>query len=297
MFTNNILNDEQVKQIEENSSKPTNIPLFNSNKFFDKSANNFLGLNTNSILKNISTPNIFTKEMQLFNQAQPKINLDINNINNQDTENIINNNSLNLFNNNNIGNNVNEIKNKNNSISNANSNKNLFSTSKVDDININKQINNSFNIPMPPSFLNKEEIKKNALFINSEKTEKKNINKNIINMNDDINKNLNQNINNNIDINAITNNEKKNYNNFFKGPLIAQNPNNNFINEFTLKMNKLLFQGMNQFPFISPINNNFLSYPINYLNNNKPISMNIPQDNSIKNGNINPTQNMQDKSE
>ena len=291
MFTNNILNEEQVKQIEENSTKPTNIPLFNSNKFFDKSANNFLGLNTNSILKNISTPNIFTKEMQLFNQAQPKVNfnnLNINNINNQETKNLINNNPLNLFNNN-TNNNVNEIKNKNNSISSTNSNKILFSTSKVDDININKQLDNSFNIPMLPSFLNKEEIKKNPLFINSEKTEEININKNIIN--------LDQNINNNIDINAITNNENEICNNFYKGPLIVKNPNNNFINEFSSTMNKLLFPGMTQLSFISPINNNFLSYALNYLNNNKPMSMNFPQDNSIINASVNATQNMQNKSE
>ena len=54
--------------------------------------------------------------MQLFIQAQLKINLNINKINNQKTKNIINNNSLNLFNNS-INNNVNEINNKNNSIS------------------------------------------------------------------------------------------------------------------------------------------------------------------------------------
>ena len=296
MFTNNTLNEEQIKQIEENSIKQTDMPLFNPNKFFDKTSN-FLGLNTNSIINNISNPNIFTKDIKLFNQAQPIINL---NLNNQETKNIINNNSLNLVNN--LNNNVNEPKNKINTNSSISTNKILFSTSKIDTINNNKQLNNSFNRPIFPSFSCKENIKKNISFINEEKTENNSVNSNIMN-NNNININLTQSKNypidgNNIFINPNTNNINK-INNIinFKDPLIVKNPNNNFINEFNSTINKLLFPGFTQLSLISPMSNNFLSYPINPLNSNiKPPSMNIPQNNNINSANVNSSMNMNEKS-
>ena len=55
-----------------------NIPLFNSSKFFDKSTNNFMGLNNNSILDKITNQNNFNNQIKLFNQIQPKIDLNIN---------------------------------------------------------------------------------------------------------------------------------------------------------------------------------------------------------------------------
>ena len=65
MFTNNKLNADQAKQIEENSAQKTNMPLFNPNKLFDNTSNNFFG-DTNSNISNIPNPNTFTKDMKFF---------------------------------------------------------------------------------------------------------------------------------------------------------------------------------------------------------------------------------------
>ena len=235
-----------------------------------------MGLNTNSIISNIPYPNIFTKNIKLFNQAPPKIHFSLNN---QEAKNVINNNSLNLVNN--LNNNVNEPKNKINTNSNISTNKNLFRTTKIDNINNknninnNRQLNYSFNSPIFPSFLS---------FINEEKTENNNINSNIMNNNININTNLIQSMNypfggNSIFINPMTNNINKIDNIInYKEPLIFKNPNNNFVNEFNSTISRLLFSRITQPPFISPMNNNFLSYPINPLNNKiKPPSINIPK--------------------
>ena len=59
------------------------MPLFDTNKFFNKSNNTFIGLNNNSILDKISNSNNlnnlnnFNNGIKLFNQ--PKINININN--------------------------------------------------------------------------------------------------------------------------------------------------------------------------------------------------------------------------
>ena len=302
MFTNNTLNEEQIKQIEENSIKQTDMPLFNPNKFFDKTPNNFFGLDTNSIINNISNSNIFAKDIKLFNQAQPKINLSLNN---QETKNVINNNSINLANN--LNNNVNETKIKINTNPIFSTSKNLFSTSKIDNknnLNNSEQLNNSFNMAAFPSFLCKEDIKNNFSFINEKKVENNNINSDIMNNNNiNINTNLTQSMNypfdvNNIFINPMANNINK-IDNIInnKEPLIIKNPNNNYINDFNSTINKLLFPGISQLSFISPMNNNFLSYPINPLNSNiKPPSMNIPQNNNINSANVNSSMNMNEKS-
>ena len=284
-----MLNADQIKQIEENSTKQTNIPLFNPNEFFDKTSNNFFGLNTNSIISNLPNPNIFTKDMKFFCQSPPKINL---NLNNQETKNVKINNSLNL--NNNLNNNINEPKNKINKNSNISTNKNIFTTNKgnnVNNIKNNRQLNNSFNMPAFPSFLRKKGIKKNFSFINEEKTEKNNINSKI--MNNNINTNLilskNEPINlNNIFINPITNNINKIDSIIkYKEPLIVKNPNNNFINGFNSTISKLLFPENNHLSLTSSMNN-FLLNQINPLNNNiKHPSMNIPQINNINSANVN----------
>ena len=237
-------------------------------------------------INNISEPNIFSKDIKLFNRTKPKINL---NPTNQE-KNALNINSLNLFDNINID--VNES--KNNINTNSSTNKNLFSTRKIDTINDTKQLNNSFNIPVFPPFLIKEDIKKNNLFMNNEKSENKNINGNVMNMNSNINNNLNYSmnypINNNIYMNPVTNSVNKiNYIMNCKKPLIISNPNNNFMNDFALTMNKLLFPGITQLSLNSPMNNNYLSYQINSLNNNKSLSINLPENinNNNHNGNIN----------
>ena len=302
MFANNALNEDQLKQIEENSTKQTSMSLFNPNKFFDKTPNNFFGLDTNSIINNISNSNIFAKDIKLFNQAQPKINLSLNN---QETKNVINNNSLNLANN--LKNNVNETKNKINTNSSFSTSKNLFSTSKIDNknnLNNSEQLNNSFNMAAFPSFLCKEDIKNNFSFINEKKVENNNINSDIMNNNNiNINTNLTQSMNypfdvNNIFINPMANNINK-IDNIInnKEPLIIKNPNNNYINDFNSTINKLLFPGISQLSFFSPRNNNFLSYPINPLNSYiKSSSMNIPQNHNISSANINMSTNMNEKS-
>ena len=251
-----------------------------------------MGLNTNSIISNIPYPNIFTKNIKLFNQTPPKIHLSLNN---QEAKNVVNNNSLNLVNN--LNNNVNEPKNKINTNSNISTNKNLFRTTKIDNINNknninnNRQLNYSFNSPIFPSFLS---------FINEEKTENNNINSNI--MNNNINENLarikNYPINgDNIFINPITNNINK-IDSFikYKEPLIVKNPNNNFINRSNSTISKLLFPGISQLSLISSANNNFLSYPINPLNNKiKPPSINIPKISNINRANDNASMYMNEK--
>ena len=301
MFANNTLNEEQLKQIEESSTNQTNMALFNSNKFFDKTSNNFFGLNKNSIINNISNYNIFSKDIKLFNQAQPKINL---NLNDQETKNVINNNSLNLVNN--LNNNVTEPKNEINTKSSISTNKNLFSICKIDNknnLNDNEQLNNSFNIPVFPSFFCKEVIKNNFSFINEKKTENNNINSNIMNNNININTNLIQNMNNPFDgnsifINPMANNINKIDNIIkYKEYLIFKYQNNNFINQFNSTISKLLFPEITQLSFFSYRNNNFLSYPINPLNSYiKSPSMNIPQNNNINSANINACTNMNEKS-
>ena len=236
--------------------------------------------------------------MKFFGQAMTKINL---NLNNQETKNVKKNNSLDLDNN--LNNNINEPKNKINTNSNISTNKNLFRTNKVDNvynINNNRQLNNSFNIPAFPSFLGKEDIKKNFSFINEEKTGKNNINSNI--MNNNINTNLIQSKNdpinlNKIFINSITNNINKIYSIIkYKDPLIFKNPNNNFINGFDSTISKLLFPEISHLSLISSMNN-FLLNPINPLNNNiKHPSMNIPQINNINSANVNASTYVNDKS-
>ena len=301
MFTNNTLNEDQLKQIEESSIKQTSMPLFNTNQFFDKVSNNIFGLNTNSIINNISNSNFFTKDINLINRTQPKINL---NVNNQETKNAINNNSLNLVNN--FSKNVNEPNNKINIDSRVCSNKNLFSTSKIDNknnLNNNEQLNNPFNMPAFPSFLYKEDIKKNFSSNNEEKTQNNNINSNILNMDNNINKNLTQNMNypfdgSNIFINPMTNYITEIGNIIkYEEPLMIKNQNNDYINEFNSKISKFLFPGITQLSFMSPMNNNFLSYPINPLNSIiKPPYMNISQNNIINSTNVNTSTNMNEKS-
>ena len=53
-----------MKQIEENATKLMDIPLFDANKFFSKTSNNFIGLNTGSILDKISNPNGFSNDIK-----------------------------------------------------------------------------------------------------------------------------------------------------------------------------------------------------------------------------------------
>ena len=228
------------------------LPLFDANKYFNKSNNNFFGLNNNSFLDKISNQNNFNNGIKLFNQS--KINF---NINNPDSKNILNNNnSINIYNN------LNESKNKFNA---NNINKNIFSTSKIDNISKNNDIlkNNSFNIPAFPSFFNdnKEMIKKNVSN-NSIINEEKSLNENKINYNLMLN-----------NINKI-NNYKEN----------LKIPNINFLNEFNSTMNRLLYPGLIPFSIISSLNNNFLASPIfnnnikcsaiNFADNNNKINLN-----------------------
>ena len=291
MFTNNILNEDQVKQIEENSTKETYIPLFNSNKFFDKPSNDSLGFKTNSFLDILSSPNIFTKDIKLYNQLQPKINA-----NNQEIKNVLENNSLTLTNN--LNNNLNEQIKIN---INSNTNKNLFDIVEINNknnVNSSNLVNNTSNIPVFPSFLNKEGSQNNVLFMNTEKNVNNNINSNIMNTKNYI-YNLNHSIHylvnkdNNFFIDRI-NNINNNINTIdniinYNESLLVKSPNNNFMNEFPQNMNKFLFPGINPLSLFPSMNNrNFLANPINPLNYNiEPISMNIPENSSINNYNIN----------
>ena len=98
MFTNNILNEDQIKQIEEIiNNKQINGPIFDKNKIFTKTDINLFSLGNNLVYDKFKG-----NEIKLFNGiSQQKTNC---NLNSNKSKSILNNNSINIFNN--LNNNV-----------------------------------------------------------------------------------------------------------------------------------------------------------------------------------------------
>ena len=328
LFTNNVLNEEQIKQIEEIGSKPASCPLFDNSKFFNKTDNNLFRINNGSILDKITNGNNYRSEIKFFNEIpQPKINF---NINSPEPNNILNNNSINIFNNynhsiddkknklisnnNNLTNispinmnNINNLNNLNNlnNVNNLNNLNNLNNINNVNNINNNninneKLNNNSLNLSLLPSIIdgNKENINKSV-----------DIGNNIINNdnNNIINNNINKEIN---DLNIIndnmsikTNNNSNKVENFLiqkEPPMIINNPNNNFLNDYREAINRIIFPGLNQYPLYYSLNNNYLYnnikntfgntakyFPFNLSESNNLFSVDKCENNFIENNDNN----------
>ena len=118
LFTNNILNEEQIKQIEEKGKREVNIPLFDKNKFYNKK-NNLIGLNDTLMMEKLSSKSTFKNDIKLINfPLQNKINfkVDIKEDNQNNIQNNFINNNFFLNNNNNTKSIINEGQKKNSDI-------------------------------------------------------------------------------------------------------------------------------------------------------------------------------------
>lgn len=243
MFTNNILNEDQAKQIEENIKKDLNLVLNENEKIFNSiNQKNWSELNKNQINNELS---------------------DLNKLNNQEYKNNLNNNSINIFNNLN-----NLIDNKNGNSLNIN-NSNLFNITKINnEKDIEKEtLKNHQIIPPNDNFLNK---------LNNEPISK--IDEGLIN-----NKQLNNTILPNNERIQTINNLISHNNNLLINPSnnLLINPNNYFLNGYYQDaMNNFIFPGLNQFPLFYPFQNSLLYFPINNargISSKNPIS--FPQSN------------------
>ena len=276
LFANNILNEEQAKQIEENSKKDINLSLNESDKIYNlNNPKDWSGLNNNKIINDISNTHNFINDIKLFNElSEPKFSTkEIK----PDCKNILNNNSINIFNSFN-----NLIENKN--ATNIN-NSNLFNINKVStEKDIKKEnLKNSQNIN--PN-LNSLEKQKNEFMNKNEKVtiNNKQLNNNISPNNNKINAinnlltpnnnlliNPNPNLlitpNNNLLLNPNNNCLINPNNNLLVCPNnnLLISPNNYYVNSYYHSMNRLIFNGMNDIPIFNSFENNLLYFPQNNL--------------------------------
>ena len=255
MFTNNILNEEQMKQIEENSNKQINNALFTYNKSPIKTNEKALEIKTNnSTLDKLPNISNFSNDSKILNKIpQPK-----NNLNNVEDKNKCKLNSINIFNN---PSKIIDVKNKfvSNSV-------NIIKDNNIENVNVN---NNKSTSPKCPKSLN--ENNENNYNLKNE---------NIINSLS----------NSNININSI----KKIDNIFNKNSFIIHNPYNNFLSDYQYPIKRALNQfsfipSLNNNCFFNPINNTFNHifnfHPINIAENN--INQNNNPANYIKKENNN----------
>ena len=270
-----MLNEDQIKQIEELGNKPINTPILDKKNIFNKTDTNLFSLSNNLVCDKFSG-----NDIKLFNGiSQQKANF---NVHSTEPKSILNNNSINIFNN--FNNSVIEQQKQN-----LTSNSVNLNPSKIDNINNltnnnhidnDKLNNNLLNLSFFPSSIlneNKEILKKldnESNLINKEKcniNELPNIDKIIENTNKPENvpkiENLINLKNAPININPI--------------------PNNGFINEFNFPMNRLIYPGLNQLALFSTLNNNLLLCPNpinnpfgNLINFNPPIQLNMPDNNN-----------------
>ena len=270
-----MLNEAQIKQIEELGNKPINAPIFDKKNIFNKTDTNLFSLSNNLVYDKF-----MGNDIKLFNGiSQQKANC---NLNPPEPKSILNNNSINIFNN--FNNSVIEQQKQN-----LTSNSVNLNPSKIDNINNltnnnhidnDKLNNNLLNLSFFPSSIlneNKEILKKLDNESNSMNKEKSTINefpntdKSIENTNKPENVPKLENL-----INA-------------KSPPININPipNNGFINELNIPMNRLIYPGLNQLALLSTLNNNLLLSPNpinnpfgNLINFNPPIQLNMPDNNN-----------------
>ena len=265
-----MLNEDQIKQIEELGNKPINTPILDKKNIFNKTDTNLFSL-SNKFSGN---------DIKLFNGiSQQKANF---NVHSTEPKSILNNNSINIFNN--FNNSVIEQQKQN-----LTSNSVNLNPSKIDNINNltnnnhidnDKLNNNLLNLSFFPSSIlneNKEILKKLDNESNSMNKEKSTINE-FPNTDKSIeNTNKPENV---PKIDNLIN---------LKNPPININPfpNNGFINEFNFPMNRLIYPGLNQLALFSTLNNNLLLCPNpinnpfgNLINFNPPVQLNMPDNNN-----------------
>ena len=270
-----MLNEEQIKQIEELGNKPVNTPIFDKKNIFNKTDTNLFSLSNNLVYDKF-----MGNDIKLFNGiSQQKANC---NVNSTEPKSILNNNSINIFNN--FNNSVIENQKQNLTSNNVNLNpSNIDSLNNLTNINRtdnDKLNNNLLNLSFFPSSIlneNKEILKKLDNESNSMNKEKSAINElpNTDKIIENINKPENVPKLENL-INA-------------KSPPININPipNSGFINELNIPMNRLIYPGLNQLALFSTLNNNLLLCPNpinnpfgNLINFNPPIQLNMPDNNN-----------------
>ena len=270
-----MLNEAQIKQIEELGNKPINAPIFDKKNIFNKTDTNLLNLNNNLVYDKF-----MGNDIKLFNGiSQQKANC---NLNPPEPKSILNNNSINIFNN--FNNSVIEQQKQNLAANNVNLNPsnidNLNNLTNINHIDNDKLNNNLLNLSFFPSSVlneNKEILKKldnESNLINKEKF--------IINKLTNEDK-ISQNINKPENVPKLENLINA------KSPPININPipNNGFINELNIPMNRLIYPGLNQLALLSTLNNNLLLSPNpinnpfgNLINFNPPIQLNMPDNNN-----------------
>lgn len=242
LFTNNILNEEQEKQIKDNENN--NIADINIGKIINT---NFINNNT---LFNFKFPSFFNsnKENHILEPLNFKNILNTINLDNKKEQNL-------SESNNKFINNLSFFEKENKS------------KEQKKDI---KQIENIFNLPEIPSFLNDKTEESN---INNNKN--KNFNNNIfnnkmININEDPNLFLNNFFNSNLNLNLLNEQNYQNINSFFQTK--CQIPINPFPFEPNNNKNKQNISG-NYFSFANfPLWPNFTKKIMPYINDKNNIN-------------------------
>ena len=270
-----MLNEDQIKQIEELGNKPINAPIFDKKNIFNKTDTNLFSLSNNLVYDKF-----MGNDIKLFNGiSQQKPNF---NVNSTEPKSILNNNSINIFNN--FNNSVIENQKQNLTSNNVNLNPsnidNLNNLTNINGTDNDKLNNNLLNLSFFPSSIlneNKEILKKLDNESNSMNKEKSTINE-FPNTDKSIeNTNKPENV---PKIDNLIN---------LKNPPININPfpNNGFINEFNFPMNRLIYPGLNQLALFSTLNNNLLLCPNpinnpfgNLINFNPPVQLNMPDNNN-----------------
>jgi hypothetical protein len=268
LFTNNVLNEEQLKQIKEIGDKDVNFPAFDSSKMFNKPNNNWFNINSPQLFDKMPTLANFRNDIKLFNEIpKPRINFNVekkpdNNLNQKEE-------------------NENDQKNKNElpltaTIDNVeNKNENQIENSKN---------NNEIKMPNFPSFFsdNKDNIIKNK---NLEIPVNTNINNLKIG-----NTNLNDNPlkNNNNKLNMLLN--------YMKPPTLINNIYSNFMSDYKLSLDNFLFpNNFGSFPFnpnlksnliLNSLNNKLNYFPLNMMAINNEINKNRIENNLLDNINL-----------
>ena len=270
-----MLNEAQIKQIEELGNKPINAPIFDKKNIFNKTDTNLFSLSNNLVCDKFSG-----NDIKLFNGiSQQKANF---NVHSTEPKSILNNNSINIFNN--FNNSVIENQKQNLTSNNVNLNPsnidNLNNLTNINGTDNDKLNNNLLNLSFFPSSIlneNKEILKKLDNESNSMNKEKSTINE-FPNTDKSI-----ENTNKPENVPKI-----ENLINLKNAPInINPIPNNGFINEFNFPMNRLIYPGLNQLALFSALNNNLLlcRNPINnpfsnLINFNPPIQLNMPDNNN-----------------
>ena len=270
-----MLNEDQIKQIEELGNKPINTPILDKKNIFNKTDTNLFSLSNNLVCDKFSG-----NDIKLFNGiSQQKANF---NVHSTEPKSILNNNSINIFNN--FNNSVIENQKQNLTSNNVNLNPsnidNLNNLTNINGTDNDKLNNNLLNLSFFPSSIlneNKEILKKLDNESNSMNKEKSTINE-FPNTDKSIeNTNKPENV---PKIDNLIN---------LKNPPININPfpNNGFINEFNFPMNRLIYPGLNQLALFSTLNNNLLLCPNpinnpfgNLINFNPPVQLNMPDNNN-----------------